>query len=190
MLYKIGVVVAYLICGLTSAGLFYTLFDFYTPGLLFITVTIAIAVIGKSKVNGKSILIYYVFSYIVYLAVFFCTMYSGSAGLITGVFLSGAGAFAVFWLTNKYIAPVNFMSDWTVLLGSLSFLATVSVPPDFVSLLMKPFCDIHQESRNENFYGINIRFAPSFLFWQLSVGTKLGLEIIKYRRTRSSSAME
>ena len=189
VLYKIGIGVAYLICGLSSAWLVYARSDFWTPGFLFISLTVAIAAICYSSVRLKSIVKYIVLSYLIYLAVFILTAQCGSAGLIVGIFLSGAGAYAVFWLTNKFLAEVNFRTLWMVFLGSLSFLVNVLLFLEPVTLFIKPIYDIAQEARHESFFDLNIRFAPSFLFWQFSVGTKLGLEIYRHRKTRASLSL-
>ena len=182
MLYKTGIVGSYLLCGLVSARLFYTQFDFYFPGLIFIAVTIAMALIINSAIKLKSIAIYCVLSYILYFAVFFLTMQCGSLGIFTGIILSGAGAYLVFWLTNRFLVPVNFKSDWIFWLGALSFMLNVTLMFEPASHFIQPVYDIARTSKDMKYYDLNIRFAPSYLFWQLSVGTKLGLEIFKNRK--------
>jgi hypothetical protein len=188
VLYKIGIGFAYLICGLSSGWLLYFRLDFWTPGFLFISLTVVIAAICSSSVRLKSIVKYIVLSYLIYLAVFILTAQCGSTGLIVGIFLCGAGAYAVFWLTNKFLAEVNFRTLWMVFLGSLSFLVNVLLFLEPVTLFIKPIYDIAQEARHESLFDLNIRFAPSYLFWQFSVGTKLGLEIYKNRTMESPSS--
>jgi len=180
-LYKTVIVFSYLFCGLSSAWLLYARSDFWTPGFLFISLTVVIAAICNSSVRLTSIVKYIVLSYFVYLAVFLLTFQCGSAGLITGIFLCGAGAYIVFWLTNKFIAEVNYKTFWMVLLGGLSFLANVLLLLEPVTNFIKPVYDIAREAKHGTTFDFNIRFAPSFLFWQFSVGTKLGLEIFKSR---------
>jgi hypothetical protein len=186
VLRKIGIGFAYLICGLGSAWLLYARSDFWTPGFLFITLTVVIAATCNSPIRLKSIVKYIVLSYLVYLAVFILTAQCGSAGLIVGIFLCGAGAWVVFWLTNKFLAEVNYRTFWMASLGGLSFLVNVLLFLEPVTLFIKPLYDIAQEARHESFFDLNIRFAPSFLFWQFSVGTKLGLEIFRNRRRNAS----
>ena len=181
MFYKTGIAGSYLLCGFVSARLFYTHFDFYFPGLIFIAVTIVMALIANSAIKLKSIAIFCVLSYILYLAVFFLTIQCGSVGIFTGIFLTGAGAYLIFWLTNKFLVRVNFKSGWIFWLGALSFLFNVILMLEPANRFIKPVYDIARTSRDLKYYDLNIRFAPSFLFWQLSVGTKMGLEIFKNR---------
>ena len=187
MLYKTGIAGSYLLCGLVSARVFYTQFNFYVPGLIFIAVTVVMALISNPAIKLKSIAIYCVLSYILYFGVFFLTMQCGSLGIFTGIFLSGAGAYLVFWLTNKFLIPVNFKSGWIFWLGALSFSLNVTLMFEPASHFVKPVYDIAHASKDLKYFDLNIRFAPSFLFWQLSVGTKLGLEIFKNRDTRHIS---
>jgi hypothetical protein len=188
MLYKTGIVVSYLICGLVSVRIFYAQFNFYVPGLIFIAVTVVMTLISDPAIKPKSIAIYCVLSYILYFAVFFLTIQCGSLGIFTGIFLSGAGAYIVFWLTNKFLVPVNFKSDWIFWLGALSFLFNVILMLEPASQYIKPVYDIAHASIDLKYFDLNIRFAPVFLFWQLSIGTRLGLEILK-NRTGTTSPM-
>lgn len=163
----------FFLTGLLSAIIFHHDYDnadqwgvngLWAGGLFTLAAIVAIAV-TRQVPKLSAILIFSAASYGTYLLLYFLTFITAWFGFVTGIVTGGIGAVAVFYLTNRFLTPIQYKSKEIFFYGALAFLINDILLIGPISDLIKPVY--------ENLDWIAKVFAPIYLFWQTLVGYKL-----------------
>jgi len=164
--------------GFASTYLVYRFQDkggFIFPGLLFTSSTILMFLLANKTFRFGKLISYYLLMNLICLILWFLTFICSYLGLLTGIIAGGLGALITFYLTNRFIAPINFSKSTLFILGGLSFLVTEILQFLFNLTVDKPPFEYLFKIEGSAI----TMFVEVFIFWQTVIGTKLFLTLQK-----------
>jgi len=157
----------FLISGFISSFLYYTQLDcggvFY-PGILFTITTLLVFRILRIPLQRKRAVIYFILMNVVYLGMWFLTIFTVWVSFITGILTAGGGSLLIFKVINSYITKCSYSETVAFSLGGLAFLIVDILYWSFETAPMQYLVNVN------DFEGT---FGDVFIFWHSIVGTYL-----------------
>ncbi|MBG9376965.1 hypothetical protein I5907_12030 [Panacibacter sp. DH6] len=167
-----------LVSGFASTYLLYLFQNkggFFFPGLLFTSSTVFMFVLASKTFRFDRLISYYLLMNLTCLTLWFLTLICSYLGLLVGIISGGAGAIITFYLTNKFVTPIDYKKSTLFILGGLSFFVAEILQIFFASTVEKPPFEYFFKIESS----VITMFGEVFIFWQTIIGTKLFLALQK-----------
>jgi hypothetical protein len=177
----------FFVTGLLSAMIFHHGYDnpnkwgangLWAGGLFTLSVIIAVAV-ARQTPKLSAILIFAGACYGTYIILYFLTFITVWFGFVTGIVTGGIGSVAVFYLTHRFMTPLQYKTKEIFTYGGLAFLMNDLLLIGPISDFIKPVY--------ENLGWVATVFAPVYLFWQTLVGYKLTKTLYETQTAQESN---